>query len=263
MIRNLNNLEREMIDLTGKVVLITGGSRGIGAATAKMFAQAGANVAITYQGSDAKARDVVSDVRKLGKKCEAYKGDISKNEFVKTMVHDVQKEFGKIDILINNAGIWTYGEVDTMKENVWDQTMDVNLKGTFLCCHYVVPLMKKQGVGTIINLSSTAGQRGEAFHSHYAATKGGIISFTKSLSSELGQYNIRVNSVAPGWVDTDMSAETLKQTAPREEVRRSIPLGKIPAAEDIAGPILFLASELASHITGEILNVNGGSVLAG
>lgn len=252
-----------MIDLTGKVVLITGGSRGIGAATAKLFAKAGADVAITYQGSDAKAKEVVNEITKLGKKCQAYKGDISKNEFVKTMVHEVHKEFGKIDILVNNAGIWTYGEVDSMKENVWDQTMDVNLKGTFLCCHHVVPLMKKQGGGSIVNLSSTAGQRGEAFHSHYAATKGGIISFTKSLSTELGQFNIRVNSVAPGWVDTDMSAETLKQSAPREEVRRSIPLGKIPTAEEIAGPILFLASDLASHITGEILNVNGGSVLAG
>lgn len=252
-----------MIDLANRVVLITGGSRGIGAATARLFARGGADVAITYQGSDAKAREVVNEIRKVGRKTEAYKGDISKNEFVKTMVRDVHKEFGRIDVLVNNAGIWTYGEIDTMKENVWDQTMDVNLKGTFLCCHYVVPIMKKQGGGVIINLSSTAGQRGEAFHSHYAATKGGVISFTKSLSTELGQFNIRVNSVAPGWVDTDMSAETLKQTAPREEVRQSIPLGKIPTAEDIAGPILFLASDLASHITGEILNVNGGSVLAG
>ncbi len=252
-----------MIDLTDRVVLITGGSRGIGAATARLFAQAGADVAITYQGSDAKAKEVIIEIRKHGRKAEAYKGDISKNEFVKSMIHDVQKEFGKIDVLVNNAGIWTYGEIDTMRESVWDQTMDVNLKGTFLCCHYVVPVMKKQGGGIIINLSSTAGQRGEAFHSHYAATKGGVISFTKSLSTELGKFNIRVNCVAPGWVDTDMSAGTLGQEAPREEIRRSIPLGKIPAAEDIAGPVLFLASDLASHITGEILNVNGGSVLAG
>ncbi|HQT90711.1 MAG TPA: SDR family NAD(P)-dependent oxidoreductase [Candidatus Kryptobacter bacterium] len=252
-----------MIDLTSKVVLITGGSRGIGAATAILFAKAGADVAITYQGSDAKAKEVVNEIKKLGKKGSAYKGDNSKNDVVKSIVHDVHKEFGRIDILVNNAGIWTYGEVDTMKESVWDHTMDINLKGTFLFCHYVIPIMKKQGGGSIINLSSTAGQRGEAFHSHYAASKGGVISFTKSLSTELGQFNIRVNSVAPGWVDTDMSAEALNEPAYRQQVLRTIPLGKIPTGSDIAGPILFLASDLASHITGEILNVNGGSVLVG
>ncbi len=252
-----------MIDLSDKVVLMTGGSRGIGAAGAILFAKAGANVAITYQGSESKASEVVNEIRKLGRTAQAYKGDISKKEVVKSIVHDVHKEFGRIDILVNNAGIWTYGEIDTMKENVWDQTMAVNLKGTFLFCHYVVPIMKKQGRGSIINISSTAGQRGEAFHSHYAASKGGIISFTKSLSTELGKFNIRVNCVAPGWVDTDMSAGTLRREPTREEVRKSIPLGRIPAAEEIAGPILFLASELASHVTGEILNVNGGSVLAG
>lgn len=252
-----------MIDLTGKVLLITGGSRGIGAATALLFARAGADVAITYRGSDSKAKEVQNEIGKLGKKCQTYKGDISKKDIVKTIVRDVQKEFGRIDVLVNNAGIWTYGEIDTMKEDVWDQTVDVNLKGTFLFCHYIVPIMKKQGGGSIINISSTAGQRGEAFHSHYAATKGGIISFTKSLSTELGRFNIRVNCVAPGWVDTDMSADTLQKQPLREDVLKSIPLGKIPTAEDIAGPILFLASRLSDHITGEILNVNGGSVLVG
>ncbi len=252
-----------MIDLTGKVVLITGGSRGIGAATAILFAKAGSDVAITYQGNDSRAKEVRNEIRDLGKKSQSYKGDISKNDVVKTIVHGVNEEFGGIDILVNNAGIWTYGEIETMKENVWDQTMEVNLKGTFLCCHYVVPIMKKQGGGSIINISSTAGQRGEAFHSHYAAAKGGVISFTKSLSSELGKNNIRVNCVAPGWVDTDMSADTLQREPLREEVLKSIPLGKIPTPEDIAGPMLFLASELSAHITGEILNVNGGSVLVG
>lgn len=252
-----------MIDLTDKVVLITGGSRGIGAATAIMFAKAGAHVAITYQGSDAKANDVVTQIKKLGRKGAAFKGDNSKSEIVRNIVHDVQKEFGRIDVLVNNAGIWTYGEIDTMKESVWDRTMEINLKSTFLFCHYTVPIMKKQSGGSIINISSTAGQRGEAFHSHYAATKGGVISFTKSLATELGKFNIRVNSVAPGWVDTDMSAEALEDPAYRKEVLRSIPLGKIPTADDIAGPILFLASDLASHVTGEILNVNSGSVLVG
>ena len=252
-----------MIDLNNQVLLITGGSRGIGAATAKLFAKAGADVAITYHGRDGHAGEVINEIKKLGKKSRAYKGDVSKKEVVKKIVEDVVNDFGKIDVLVNNAGIWTYGEIDKMDEKVWDETMDVNLKGTFLFCRYVVPIMKKQGGGTIINLSSTAGQRGEALHSHYAATKGAVISFTKSLSTELGPYNIRVNSVAPGWVDTEMSAEALDDKNYREEVRRGIPLGRIPTAEDIAGPILFLASDLARHITGEILNVNGGSVLAG
>jgi 3-oxoacyl-[acyl-carrier protein] reductase len=252
-----------MIDLSNQVVLITGGSRGIGAATAKLFARAGANVAITYRGRDEKAGELLEEIKKLGRKAKAYRGDNSKSEVVKRIVENVLSDFGRIDVLINNAGIWTYGEIDKMDEKVWDETIELNLKGTFLFCRNVVPIMKKQGGGKIINISSTAGQRGEALHSHYAATKGGIISFTKSLSTELGPYNIRVNSVAPGWVDTDMSAEALKDGKLKEEIRRSIPLGKIPTADDIAGPILFLASDLSRHVTGEILSVNGGSVLAG
>ncbi len=251
------------IDLSNRVALITGGSRGIGAATARMFGSAGADVAITYQGNDSKAVNVVNEVKKLGRKAAAFKGDNSKSELVKKIVHDVEQEFGRIDVLVNNAGIWTYGEIDSMKENVWDETVDANLKRTFLFCHFVVPTMKKQGGGTIINISSTAGQRGEAFHSHYAATKGAVISLTKSLSTELGPFNIRVNSVAPGWVETDMSAEVFSDEKYKEEVRKSIPLGRIPIPDDIAGPILFLASDLANHVTGEILNVNGGSVLVG
>ncbi len=244
-------------------MLITGGSRGIGAATAKLFAKAGADIAITYRGRDGHAGEVIEEIKKSGRKAKSYKGDISKKETVKSIVDDAIIDFGRIDVLVNNAGIWTYGEIDKMDEKVWDETMDVNLKGTFLFCRYVVPVMKKQGGGNIICLSSTAGQRGESLHSHYAASKGAIISLTKSLSTEFGPYNIRVNSVAPGWVDTEMSAETLNDKNYREEVRRGIPLGRIPTAEDMAGPILFLASGLARHITGEILNVNGGSVLVG
>lgn len=251
------------INLINQVVLITGGSRGIGAATAKLFAEAGADVAITYRGRDQKATELLDIIKRLGRKAKSYKGDNSKAEVVKKIVENVAADLGRIDILVNNAGIWTYGEIDSMDEEVWDETMELNLKGTFLFCRYVVPVMKKLGGGKIINVSSTAGQRGEAFHSHYAATKGGVISFTKSLSTELGPYNIRVNSVAPGWVDTEMSAIALGDEKTKEEIRRSIPLGRIPTAEDIAGPILFLASDLSKHITGEILNVNGGSVLVG
>ena len=252
-----------MIDLSNQVVLITGGSRGIGAATAKLFAKSGANVAITYSSNDARASELVNEIQKLGRKARAFKGDNSKADVVKKIVEDTYKEFGRIDVLVNNAGIWTDGELESLSEKVWDETIDLNLKGTFLFCHYVAPIMKKQGGGRIINVSSTAGQRGEAFHSHYAASKGGVISFTKSLSTELAPYNILVNSVAPGWVDTEMCADVFSDKNYKEEVRRSIPLGRIPTGEDIAGPILFLASDLARHVTGEILNVNGGSVLVG
>lgn len=252
-----------MIELTGRVALITGGSRGIGAATARLFAKAGADVAITYRGNDARADELVEEIEKLGRKAKAFKGDNSRSDIVTKTVDKVWKEFGRIDVLVNNAGIWTFGEIESMDETTWDETIGLNLKGTFLFCRHVVPIMKKQGGGSIINVSSTAGQRGEAHHSHYAASKGGVISFTKSLSTELARYNIRVNSVAPGWVDTEMCGDVFSDKEYREKVRRSIPLGRIPTGEDIAGPILFLASDLARHVTGEILNVNGGSVLVG
>lgn len=251
------------VDLSNQVALITGGSRGIGAATARIFAEAGADIAITYRGRDERASELVEEIGRSGRKAKQYKGDNSKDEVVKKIVENVLNDLGRIDVLVNNAGIWTYSEIDKMDEKIWDETVDVNLKGPFLFCRYVVPAMKKQGSGKIINISSTAGQRGEAFHSHYAATKGALISLTKSLSTELGPFNIRVNSVAPGWVDTEMSSEALSDEKLKEEIRRSIPLGRIPTAEDIAGPILFLASDLSRHVTGEILNVNGGSVLVG
>ncbi|MGC8594776.1 MAG: SDR family NAD(P)-dependent oxidoreductase [Candidatus Kryptoniota bacterium] len=252
-----------MINLTNRVALVTGGSRGIGASTALMFARAGADVAITYSSNEIRAAEVIKKIGELGRKGKAYRGDNSKEEVVRGIVAGVYNDFGRIDILVNNAGIWTYGEIDSMTEETWEATISLNLKGTFFFCKYVVPIMKAQGGGRIINISSTAGQRGEAYHSHYAASKGGVISFTKSLASELASHNILVNSVAPGWVDTEMCAEVFSNPDYKEEVRRTIPLGRIPTGDDIAGPIIFLASDLANHITGEILNVNGGSVLCG
>jgi 3-oxoacyl-[acyl-carrier protein] reductase len=148
-----------------------------------------------------------------------------------------------------------------MDSSVWKETMEVNLDSIFYMCNAVVPCMKSRGRGWIINVASTAGVRGEAFHSHYAATKGALLALTKSLAVELAPHNILVNCVAPGWVDTDMCAEVFKDPAFKESIRQSIPLKRIPTAEDIAGPILFLASDLARHITGAVINVNGGSVL--
>jgi len=252
-----------MIDLNGKTALITGGSRGIGRATAILFARAGADVAITYQARHRHAEEVRDAIEALGRRCLLFPLDISRAEEVKRAVEATISGWGKIDILVNNAGIWTYLEIGSGDAWTWRETMAVNLDSVFHFVDAVVPHMKRQGQGCIINVSSTAGIRGEAFHSHYAATKAAINGLTKSWAVELAPFEIRVNSVAPGWVDTDMCAEVFSDPDFRESVRQSIPLRRIPPPEDIAGPILFLASDLARHMTGAILNVNGGSVLCG
>jgi len=252
-----------MIKLTGQVVLITGGSRGIGAAATIMFAKAGTNVAITYQKNKKAADLVVKEIKQIGTKAIAIQGDVAKASDCKTIVSKTFQKFKRIDILVNNAGVWTDGPVGQMSEKIWDETINANLKGTFNMCKAVVPIMQKQKYGRIINISSTAGQRGEAFHSHYAASKGGIIAFTKSLGAELIPDGVWVNCVAPGWVFTDMSASVFKDKKYKKQIENTIPRGKIATPEEIAGPILFLASELSNNIVGEILNVNGGSVLCG
>jgi 3-oxoacyl-[acyl-carrier protein] reductase len=252
-----------MIDLSGKTALITGGSRGIGRATAVLFARAGAEVAITYRRQKEAAMEVKAGIEAMGGRCLAVCVNIADEAEVKRSVADVLRACGRVDILVNNAGIWTYLEMGSGDAAAWKETMEVNLDSVFYFTDAVVPQMKKQNRGWIINVGSTAGIRGEALHSHYAATKGALNALTKSWAAELAPYNIRVNLVAPGWVDTDMCVEVFSDPAFRESVRQSIPLKRIPPPEDIAGPILFLASDLARHITGAIINVNGGSVLCG
>jgi 3-oxoacyl-[acyl-carrier protein] reductase len=252
---------KNVINLSNQVILITGASRGIGRATAQMAAKAGAAVAINYRRAKAEAEALAQEITMNGGKAAAFQADAGNFAEVEKMVEAVLKQFGQIDILVNNAGIWTYGAIDTMPEEVWEETMAANLKSLYNCCRLIVPHMKARRSGKIINVSSTAGQRGEAFHSHYAATKGAVISFTKSLAPELAPYNILVNCVAPGWVATDMSNAALAEEG--ENITKIIPLRRAGTAEEIAGPILFLASDLASYLTGEILNVNGGNVLAG
>ena len=249
-----------MIDLSNKVALITGGSRGIGEACVKMFSNANSSVAFTYKNSSEQAQKMETQ---NGGNVKSYRVDMESENEILELVNSVAKDFGKIDILVHNAGIWNDGPLDSMTLDHWNELMRVNLTSTFLLCKAVSPYMKKNNFGRMILISSTAGQRGEAFHSHYAASKGGVISFTKSLAVELAQYNITVNSVAPGWVDTEMCSEVFSDKEYKESVRQGIPVGRIATAEDIAGPILFLASDLARHINGEILNVNGGSVLCG
>ncbi len=252
-----------MIDLKGKAALITGGSRGIGRATAVLLSQAGADIGINYLSNENAAMEAKEAVEKSGSRCLLLKADISFRDEVDEMVAAVIREWGRIDILVNNAGIWTYGEMGSMEERIWTETMRLNLDSMYYLCNAVVPVMKSQGQGWIVNVSSTAGQRGEAYHSHYAASKGAMIAFTKSLGAELAPLNILVNCVAPGWVDTEMCTEVFAQPGYRKKIEDSIPLKRIPPPEDIAGPILFLVSDMARHIVGEVINVNGGSVMCG
>ncbi len=251
-----------MFDLKGKNVIVTGGSRGIGAAAVKLFAQSGANIAFNYRKNYRLADELAGECRKEGVNIFFEECNVSDYQDVQRFVGRAVDKFNDIHILVNNAGIWEYGAIDQMTVDAWRKTMQVNLDSAFYFTHLVVKHMKERQInGSIIHISSTAGQRGEAFHSHYAATKGAIISFTKSLATELGPFGIRVNSVAPGWVDTDMSAKAIEEEGGK--ILDGIPLKFIPKAEDIAGPIVFLASDYARAITGEILNVNAGNVLCG
>lgn len=250
------------IDLKNKVMLITGGSRGIGAACVKLFIESGANVAFTYLINEQSANQLVSSFG-FDAHVKAYRVDARSESEITSCVRNVINDFGKIDILVNNAGIWKHSKIDEMSLDSWNETIDTNLTGAFLFTKKVIPVMKENEFGRIINIASTAGQRGEPEYSHYAASKGGLISFTKSLAVELAPFNITVNCVAPGWVYTDMSNSELAKPEKEEDIKNYIPLGRAAYPEEIAGPVLFLASSLANHINGEILNVNGGSELCG
>jgi len=251
-----------MIDLSGKSAVVTGGSRGIGRACCLALARAGARVCVNYRVESPSAELAVEEIENGGGEAFALAADVSRREEADMLVDEVAHRFGGLDILVNNAGIWKGSPVDEMTDAEWEETMAINMTGTFFCTRAAVPFMKNARWGRIINVSSTAGQRGEAFHSHYAASKGAMISFTKSLAVELAPHGITVNCVAPGWVATDMSQESLLGPE-REAILATIPLGRVARPEEIAGAVAFLASDLASFVTGEILNVNGGAVLVG
>lgn len=252
-----------MINLKNKVALVTGGSRGIGRAVILMLAKTGCNVAINFLNDIISAGSIQNEAEALGAKAEIYQANVADKTQVDRMIEKIVGSFGKIDIVVNNAGIWVHNPIDAMSSDSLKETLDVNLYGSFYPVMAAVPYMKKQKSGNIIFISSTAGQRGEPFYSPYAATKGAIISLTKSLAVELADYNIRVNCVAPGWVDTDMTKPTMNNKEEADRVLSKIPLKRIGSPEELAGPVLFLASDLSSFMTGEILNVNGGAVLCG
>ena len=250
-----------MQDLREKIVLITGGSRGIGAAVAKGFADAGSKVIITYRSNRQAALACANKITEMNGECLVLKANVEKIGDVRKTIKLALARFGRIDVLVNNAGIWKLGEIGHMTERQWDETININLKGTFLFCNEVAPIMKRQKSGKIINISSTAGQRGEPLHSHYAASKGGVIAFTKSIAVELAPFNINVNSVSPGWVATDMTKEALADSTIGLEIDKNIPRGKIAVPGDIVGSVLFLASDFSKHVVGATISVNGGSVL--
>jgi 3-oxoacyl-[acyl-carrier protein] reductase len=254
-----------MISLAGKAALVTGGSRGIGAATVKLFAQAGADVVFSYNRNKEAAAQVEQEARKHGTRIESLKADLGKMADAKKLVDFTRERLGRLDVLVANAGIWNEKPepIEQLGEREWDEMIRVNLKSVYAVIHFAVPYMIAQHGGRIVAISSTAGQRGESFHTHYGASKGAIISLVKGLAIELARHNILINCVAPGWVDTDMSASVLRDKKMQKSALEAIPLKRAGKAEEIAGPILFAASDLATFITGEVINVNGGSVLCG
>ncbi len=252
------------LSLDGKVALITGGSRGIGAAAVRLFVSAGARVAFNYQRAKAEAERLMAECGE--ERAYAIQANLSGTNSADALVRAAVGRFGALDALVVNHGIWPSDDmpIDVMTEEQWRTTVAINLDSTFALIKHTVAHMKRQDHGgNIVLVSSTAGQRGEAGHCDYAATKGALISMTKGLSTELASFGIRVNCVAPGWVATDMTAGTLADPDSRNKVFSTIPLGRVGTPDEIAAPILFLCTKHAGFITGEIFNVNGGAVLVG
>lgn len=251
-----------LMDLSGKTALVTGGSRGVGRATARLLARAGASVGIGYRSRREEAEAVVEELRGRGVEAWAHAGDLAERAGVEALFREADERFDGLDIFVGNHGVWPVEDepLAEMDDRRWHRTVEVNLHSLFYACREAARRLRMGG--RVVLVGSTAGQRGEAFHGDYAATKGAMISLVKGFCVELAPRNITVNCVAPGWIDTEMSAPAL-QGEERARVEASIPLGRLATPEDVAGPIVFLCSELGRHVTGEILNVNGGAVLVG
>jgi 3-oxoacyl-[acyl-carrier protein] reductase len=251
------------LSLDGKVALVTGGSRGIGAATVRLFVRAGARVVFNYKNAQADAQHLVEECG--ADVCHAVQANLTGTANAAALVNAVVERFGSLEVLVVNHGVWSgAADIDKMTDEQWRNTVAVNLDSAFAVVKHSVVQMKRQARGGhIVMISSTAGQRGEDGHVDYAATKGAIISMVKGLSTELAPQGIYVNCVAPGWVDTDMTAGALNDPKYRADIFSKIPLGRVATPEEIAAPILFLCTEYAGFITGEVFNVNGGAVLVG
>lgn len=242
--------------LEGKVAIITGASRGIGRGIAEVFAKHGANVAFTYSSSAASAEALENELNSLGIKAKGYQSNAANFEQAHKLIEDVLAEFGTIDILINNAGITKDNLLMRMSEEDFDQVIDVNLKSVFNMTKAVQKTMLKNRAGSIINMSSVVGVKGNAGQTNYAASKAGVIGFTKSVALELGSRNIRCNAIAPGFIETEMTGKLNEDVV--QGWRESIPLKRGGTTEDVANACLFLASDLSAYVTGQVMNVDGG-----
>ncbi|WP_243354303.1 3-oxoacyl-[acyl-carrier-protein] reductase [Bacillus litorisediminis] len=247
------------LKLKGKAALVTGASRGIGRAIAIELAKEGANVAVNFAGSEAKANAVVDDIKALGVQAFAIQGDVSNADDVQRIVKETTDQFGTIDILVNNAGITRDNLLMRMKEEEWDAVIDTNLKGVFLCTKAVTRPMMKQRSGRIINISSIVGVSGNPGQANYVAAKAGVIGLTKTAAKELASRGITVNAIAPGFITTDMTDQLNDEL--KDEMLKQIPLGKLGNPEDIAKTVVFLASDDSGYMTGQTLHVDGGMVM--
>lgn len=247
------------MNLTGKVALVTGASRGIGQATAIELAKAGADIVVNFIGSETVAQETVEAIEALGRKVIKIKADVGNAEEVQAMVDEAVATFGHIDILVNNAGITRDGLLIRMKDSDWDDVLNINLKGVYLVSKAVAKIMVKQRSGRIINMTSVSGVTGNVGQANYAAAKAGVIGFTKTCAKELAARGITVNAVAPGFIETAMT-DVLPEKI-KEGIAATVPFGRMGQPEEIASVVTFLASDFASYITGQVLNVDGGMVM--
>lgn len=247
------------MNLSGKIALVTGGSRGIGKAIALKLASLGANIIINYTKSDTKAKEVIKLAEEMGVKAIAIKADVSNKADVENLISKILDEFGRIDILVNNAGITRDNLLMRMKEEEWDDVININLKGTFNVTKAAIRTMMKQKSGSIINVASVIGITGNQGQCNYAASKAGIIGFTKSIAKEVAKKKVRVNAIAPGFIKTDMTNKLPDKV--KEEYLSKIPLNRLGEPEDIANAVAFLASDLSSYITGQVLIIDGGLLI--
>lgn len=241
--------------LSGKIVLVTGGSRGIGEAIVLKFAELGADVAFTYQSSEEKANTVVAEAEKYGVRVKSYKSNAADYNEAETLINDVVTYFGKLDVLINNAGITKDTLMLRMSEEQWDQVMEVNLKSVFNLTKHALKPMMKQKAGSIINMSSVVGVFGNAGQANYAASKAGIIGFTKSIAKEVGSRNIRCNAIAPGFIETDMTHALTEDQ--KKAYIDNIPLKRLGTGEDVANACVYLGSDMSTYVSGQVISVCG------